>query len=126
MHRLTHRPSLALALLKRMASTIPVVFVGVGDPIGDGFVSSLAHPGGNITGFAGFDGPIGQIAPRLCRTAHHFFALHQRLVRPDWRTLPLEQAMHSIQQAGIAVTQLFAASLLGRTPLPLHTKERKW
>ena len=29
------------------------------DPIGDGFVSSLAHPGGNITGFAGFDGPIG-------------------------------------------------------------------
>jgi putative tryptophan/tyrosine transport system substrate-binding protein len=51
--------NLALALLKRMASTIPVVFVGVGDPIGDGFVSSLAHPGGNITGFAGFDGPIG-------------------------------------------------------------------
>jgi putative tryptophan/tyrosine transport system substrate-binding protein len=49
----------AVALLKRMASTIPVVFVGVGDPIGDGFVSSLAHPGGNITGFAGFDGPIG-------------------------------------------------------------------
>ena len=49
----------AVALLKRMASTIPVVFVGVGDPIGDGFVSSLAHPGSNITGFAGFDGPIG-------------------------------------------------------------------
>jgi putative ABC transport system substrate-binding protein len=49
----------AVALLKSMASTIPVVFVGVGDPIGDGFVSSLAHPGGNITGFAGFDGPIG-------------------------------------------------------------------
>jgi putative ABC transport system substrate-binding protein len=48
----------AVALLKS-ASTTPVVFVGVGDPIGDGFVSSLAHPGGNITGFAGFDGPIG-------------------------------------------------------------------
>ena len=51
--------NLALALLKRMASTIPTVFVGVGDPLGDGFVSSLAHPGGNMTGFAGFDGPIG-------------------------------------------------------------------
>jgi putative tryptophan/tyrosine transport system substrate-binding protein len=49
----------AVALLKSMASTMPVVFVGVGDPIGDGFVSSLAHPGGNFTGFAGFDGPIG-------------------------------------------------------------------
>jgi putative tryptophan/tyrosine transport system substrate-binding protein len=67
--------NLALALLKRMASTIPVVFVGVGDPIGDGFVSSLAHPGGNITGFAGFDGPIGgrwlevlkETVPRITR-----------------------------------------------------------
>jgi putative tryptophan/tyrosine transport system substrate-binding protein len=49
----------AVALLKAMASTIPVVFVGVGDPIGDGFVPSLPHPGGNITGFAGFDGSIG-------------------------------------------------------------------
>jgi putative tryptophan/tyrosine transport system substrate-binding protein len=49
----------AVGLLKRMTSAIPVVFVGVGDPIGDGFVSSLAHPGGNLTGFAGFDGSIG-------------------------------------------------------------------
>jgi putative ABC transport system substrate-binding protein len=49
----------AVALLKTLASRIPIVFVGVGDPIGDGFVPSLAHPGGNITGFAGFDGPIG-------------------------------------------------------------------
>ena len=45
----------AVALLKRATgSTIPIVFVGVGDPIGDGFVPSLARPGGNITGFAGY------------------------------------------------------------------------
>jgi putative tryptophan/tyrosine transport system substrate-binding protein len=49
----------AVALLKPTAGNIPIVFVGVGDPIGDGFVPSLAHPGGNITGFAGTDGPIG-------------------------------------------------------------------
>jgi putative tryptophan/tyrosine transport system substrate-binding protein len=49
----------AVALLKPTAGEIPIVFVGVGDPIGDGFVPSLAHPGGNITGFAGTDGPIG-------------------------------------------------------------------
>ena len=49
----------AVALLKQTAGKTPIVFVGVGDPIGDGFVPSLAHPGGNITGFAGTDGPIG-------------------------------------------------------------------
>jgi putative ABC transport system substrate-binding protein len=51
--------NLALALLKPMAGNVPIVFVGVGDPVGDGFVASLARPGGNITGFAGTDGPIG-------------------------------------------------------------------
>jgi ABC-type uncharacterized transport system substrate-binding protein len=35
----------------REAGTIPVVFVAVGDPIGSGFVTNLAHPGGNVTGF---------------------------------------------------------------------------
>jgi ABC-type uncharacterized transport system substrate-binding protein len=51
--------NLALALVKSTATQIPVVFVGVGDPVGDGFVTNLAHPGGNLTGFAGTDGPIG-------------------------------------------------------------------
>jgi putative tryptophan/tyrosine transport system substrate-binding protein len=37
--------------LKRATSTIPIVFVSVSDPIGSGFVTSMAHPGGNITGF---------------------------------------------------------------------------
>ena len=36
---------------ERQAS-IPIVFVAVNDPVEQGFVSSLAHPGGNITGFA--------------------------------------------------------------------------
>ena len=35
------------------------MFVRVGDPVGSGFVASLAHPGGNITGFAGYDGTMG-------------------------------------------------------------------
>src|SRR5262245_25889072 len=37
---------------KRQTSTIPIVFVSVGDPIGVGLVESLSHPGGNVTGFA--------------------------------------------------------------------------
>ncbi len=38
---------------KQATSTIPIVMMGVGDPVGAGFVSSLARPGGNITGLSG-------------------------------------------------------------------------
>ena len=41
----------AVAALKRATSTTPVVFVSVADPIGAGFVSGMARPGANITGF---------------------------------------------------------------------------
>jgi len=37
---------------KSMTSTIPIVFVSVGDPVGTGLVASLARPGGNLTGFS--------------------------------------------------------------------------
>src|SRR5215467_12928064 len=37
--------------LRRATSSIPIVMVAVNDPVEQGFVSSLAHPGGNITGF---------------------------------------------------------------------------
>jgi ABC-type uncharacterized transport system substrate-binding protein len=41
--------------LRQATSSIPIVIVGVNDPVEQGFVSSLAHPGGNITGFALID-----------------------------------------------------------------------
>jgi putative ABC transport system substrate-binding protein len=45
-------------VLKEQTHTIPIVFVLVADPIGQGFVQSLARPGGNITGFSAWDAPI--------------------------------------------------------------------
>jgi putative tryptophan/tyrosine transport system substrate-binding protein len=62
-----------LAVLKKRTKTIPIVFAQVTDP--DGFVDSLAHPGGNITGFVSLDFSMGakwletlkQIAPRVTR-----------------------------------------------------------
>jgi ABC-type uncharacterized transport system substrate-binding protein len=47
------------AVLQRETTTIPIVFVFVGDPVGSGFVASLANPGGNLTGFALFEAAIG-------------------------------------------------------------------
>jgi putative ABC transport system substrate-binding protein len=49
---LTAITSVALASLRQMTSTIPIVFAVVADPIGAGYVESLARPGGNVTGFA--------------------------------------------------------------------------
>ncbi len=40
-----------IAALRQATSTIPIVFAGLNDPVGQGFISSLSRPGGNITGF---------------------------------------------------------------------------
>jgi putative tryptophan/tyrosine transport system substrate-binding protein len=49
----------ALAPLKKINTTIPTVFTAVSDPVGQGFVASIARPGGNITGFSNYDPNIG-------------------------------------------------------------------
>ena len=72
--------TLCLKAVRDQTSIIPIVFVVVGDPVGQGFVSSLAHPGGNITGFSAFEFDIGgkwlevakTIAPDLRRIAFIF------------------------------------------------------
>ena len=47
-----------LAALRQATSSIPIIFAGLNDPVGQGFISSLAHPGGNITGFTLIDFPM--------------------------------------------------------------------
>jgi len=67
----------ALTALHGVTRTIPVVFVSVIDPVGAGYVQSLARPGANITGFSTFEPEIGgkwlelltEIAPNLHRVA---------------------------------------------------------
>ena len=51
--------NLALEVMKPIAGSVPIVFIGVGDPVGSGFVSSFAHPDGNVTGFASHDPSMG-------------------------------------------------------------------
>jgi len=47
-----------LRALSQQTSTIPIVFALIVDPIGEGFIKSLAQPGGNITGFTSFEYPL--------------------------------------------------------------------
>ncbi len=51
--------TLCLKTVRSETSTVPIVFVVVGDPVGQGFVSNLARPDGNITGFTAFEFQIG-------------------------------------------------------------------
>jgi putative ABC transport system substrate-binding protein len=65
----------ALSALLRETRTIPIVFTWVSESVGSGYVSSLARPGGNVTGFHNFEPAIGgkwlgilkQIAPQVRR-----------------------------------------------------------
>jgi putative ABC transport system substrate-binding protein len=50
--------SLAIVRLRQQTRTVPIVFVNVSDPVGQGFVESLARPGGNVTGFTAYDAPL--------------------------------------------------------------------
>lgn len=69
--------SATVGALQQSTRTVPIVFATVGDPVGAGFVESLARPGGNITGFAIFEYAIGakwlellrEISPRTTRVA---------------------------------------------------------
>ena len=67
----------ATAALREATRTVPIVFVGVTDPVGAGYVASLARPGGNATGLAYVEYGIGgkwlellkEIVPRVTRVA---------------------------------------------------------
>jgi putative ABC transport system substrate-binding protein len=69
--------SAALAALRQATRTLPIVFADVTDPVGQGFVESLARPGGNVTGFAMFEFSMGgkwldllkKLVPSTNRTA---------------------------------------------------------
>jgi ABC-type uncharacterized transport system substrate-binding protein len=66
-----------VAAAQRETSTIPIVFVGVSDPVGLGFVANLARPGGNLTGLLLYEesivgkwlGMLKEIAPQMKRVA---------------------------------------------------------
>ena len=105
-----------IGALARETRTIPIVFAIVVDPIGGGFAASLAHPGGNITGFVAVDAALGgkwvallkEIAPGTVRVA---------LLFNPATTSPLQFYMPSIQAAASALAVEVIAA-------PVHAKDQ--
>jgi len=101
--------------LARETQTIPVVFVLVTDPMGSGFARTLAHPGGNMTGFTANDSEMGgkwvgllkEVAPRTERVA---------LLFNPATAVPLKFFVRSVETA---------ASSFGiqMTTAPVHAKD---
>jgi ABC-type uncharacterized transport system substrate-binding protein len=107
-------PSASLAAVQRATRTIPVVFAQVSDPVGAGFVRSLAQPGGNITGFALFEFAVGakwvellkQIAPSVTRAAIIYDPATPSatgflpLIEAAGRSLGVDVFVHSVHDTG--------------------------
>jgi putative tryptophan/tyrosine transport system substrate-binding protein len=119
----------ATSALQRETRTIPIVFVGVADPIGSGFVASLAQPGGNITGFLLFEASITgkwlamlrDIAPSLARAAlvinpktAPYYDYYLRAAQAVASSLGIELVLAPIENASANIERAFEA--FARTP----------
>lgn len=114
----------ATAALQAETRAIPIVFAAVSDPIGSGFVASLAKPGGNITGFVDLEASLSgkwlelmrQIAPSVSRVAFLFnpqtapFAQYYLdTFRPAAAALKIEwieTPVHSVAEVEAVMTKL--------------------
>jgi putative ABC transport system substrate-binding protein len=94
--------TLAAAAARRETSVIPIVFLGVSDPIGSGFIASMARPGANMTGIMNFEASITgkwfvmlkEIAPHLARVAF--------LANP--KTTPYDYFLQAAKEAAASLT----------------------
>jgi putative ABC transport system substrate-binding protein len=97
-----------LAALKQETSTIPIVFVSVSNPVGAGFIRSLAQPGGNATGLANYEAEMAskwlaqlkEVSPTITRVGvllHPDAAAHTAY----WREL--SAAAHSLNIIPVAI-----------------------
>jgi putative tryptophan/tyrosine transport system substrate-binding protein len=107
---------------QQLTHTVPVIFIGGGDPVGDGWVQSLAHPGGNVTGFAVMEPSLGakllgmlkQVAPRVARVAiltNPDNATHQRILAlllaaaPSFAVEVVARPVRQLDEIEITMTQ---------------------
>ena len=117
-----------MVALRPATSTIPIVFAMMNDPVNQGFISNLAHPGGNITGFSFLESDmvgkwinlLGDVKPNLSRVALMFnpdtvpyFDVYLR----SFKALPQQTSVEveAVHVRSVADVEL-AVAKLGREP----------
>ena len=114
----------AVAASQRATRSVPIVFTGVSEPVAQGLVASLTHPGGNITGFTNLEPSVGakwlellkEIVPGVTRVAVIFKpALSQaiplfqdslKLAAPRFGVELIEASVHDSAEIEVVLTEL--------------------
>jgi putative ABC transport system substrate-binding protein len=104
--------TLSVAALQQVSRSLPIVFAAVTDPVGAGFVDSLAQPGGNATGFMIYEYSLGSKWLELLKE-----------VAPDVTRVGIVR--NAANPAGVAVFSALqnAAQLLGIEARPINTRD---
>jgi putative ABC transport system substrate-binding protein len=113
----------AVKAAQQSTRTVPVIFIASGDPVGDGLVASLAHPGGNVTGFAVMEPTLGakllgmlkQVAPQVTRVGV--------LVNPDSVT---HQRIFALLAAAAARFAVEVVKAPAREPAQIQAAVTQW
>ena len=100
----------AISAAKKATTTIPIVFGSTQDPVREGFVKSLAHPGGNITGLSNLAGDLG---PKHLEMLHSMVPKLSRvgvLMNPanPSNTTALKNVQAAAQRTGVTILSLEA------------------
>jgi putative tryptophan/tyrosine transport system substrate-binding protein len=132
----------AVAPLRQATRTVPIVFAMVADPVGQGFVESLARPGGNATGFTLFEfsiagkwlGLLKDVAPRATRVALLFnpetapyagmFLNSLEAVAPTFGVEPIAAPARNAADIQHAIETLASHGLLMVLPDVFNTEHR--
>jgi putative ABC transport system substrate-binding protein len=112
------RGTLAPMALRRATSTIPIVFAGVGDPVGAGLAESLAHPGGNATGLSSQSAELKSKQLQLLLTAVPGQRVVGVLLNPDtpFSALAWRQLTAAAEAQGVRLEALQVRSVADLTP----------
>jgi putative tryptophan/tyrosine transport system substrate-binding protein len=109
--------SQSVAALQQVTQRVPIVFANVIDPVGAGFVTSLARPGGNTTGFTAFEYSISgkwlellkELAPNLTLVA----VLREPSIAAGIGQFAAIQTMASASSAGVELSVIDSSNLSG-------------
>jgi putative tryptophan/tyrosine transport system substrate-binding protein len=87
----------------QLTKSIPIVFANVVDPVARGFISSYAHPGGNVTGFTNFEPSMGGKWVEVLKDSDAQIQRVAILFNPDWATETPRLLLPSFKAAGLAL-----------------------